>query len=209
MKRSLRVLVLSCLTAVLLTATAFADMGPKPQLTVKVENAPKGLYYLDLLAEGVSRTSPTLSADAYEREMGRLGIASMELYYDSPTRIGYILQFLSTFMPTILIEGVLLMLFGYGKRKRNWLWFLVVNFITQGGLAWFTAVSTMRYGPLGSAFIIAECVIAVVEGCLYIYLFKDHSNLRAFVYGITANTCSALLGLTLAEPIWRFLVSIS
>ena len=52
MKRFLRLPLLSCLAAVLLTVTAFADTGPKDQLVVKVENAPEEPYYLDILAEG-------------------------------------------------------------------------------------------------------------------------------------------------------------
>ena len=49
MKRKLRTLTLAALAACLLTVTALADTGPKPLLTVKVANAPEGLYYLDLL----------------------------------------------------------------------------------------------------------------------------------------------------------------
>ena len=52
MKKSLRFCVLLALAATLLTISAFADTGPKPQLTVKVTNPPEELYYLDLLAEG-------------------------------------------------------------------------------------------------------------------------------------------------------------
>ena len=52
MKKSLRFCVLLVLAATLLTVSAFADTGPKPQLTVKVTNPPEELYYLDLLAEG-------------------------------------------------------------------------------------------------------------------------------------------------------------
>ena len=52
MKKSLRFCVLLVLAATLLTVAAFADTGPKPQLTVKVTNPPEELYYLDLLAEG-------------------------------------------------------------------------------------------------------------------------------------------------------------
>ena len=52
MKKSLRFCVLLALAAALLTVSAFADTGPKPQLTVKVTNPPEELYYLDLLAEG-------------------------------------------------------------------------------------------------------------------------------------------------------------
>lgn len=47
-----RKLLLFLLAAVLLTVPVFADFGPKPQLTVRVENAPEELYYLDILAEG-------------------------------------------------------------------------------------------------------------------------------------------------------------
>lgn len=47
-----RRMLLFLLTAVLLTVPVFADFGPKPQLTVRVENGPEELYYLDILAEG-------------------------------------------------------------------------------------------------------------------------------------------------------------
>ena len=52
MKKSLRNSILLLLTAMLLTVSALADSGPKPQLTVKVENAPEEPYYLDLLEKG-------------------------------------------------------------------------------------------------------------------------------------------------------------
>lgn len=44
--------LLFLLAAALLTVPVFADFGPKPQLTVRVENPPEELYYMDLLAEG-------------------------------------------------------------------------------------------------------------------------------------------------------------
>ena len=52
MKKSLRFCALLVLAAALLTVSALADTGPKPQLTVKVNHPPEALYYLDLLAEG-------------------------------------------------------------------------------------------------------------------------------------------------------------
>ena len=52
MKRSLRIAVLALLAVAALTVTALADTGPKPQLTIRVENAPEEPYYLDILAEG-------------------------------------------------------------------------------------------------------------------------------------------------------------
>ena len=47
-----RELLLFLLAAALLTVPVFADFGPKPQFTVRVENGPEELYYLDILAEG-------------------------------------------------------------------------------------------------------------------------------------------------------------
>ena len=52
MRLHLRRCLFIILSAMLLTVTAFADFGPKPQLVVKVKNPPNELYYLDLLAEG-------------------------------------------------------------------------------------------------------------------------------------------------------------
>ena len=51
-RKSLRVLVCALLASLALTTFAFADNGPKPQLIVRVKNAPQEPYYLDLLAKG-------------------------------------------------------------------------------------------------------------------------------------------------------------
>ena len=55
MRHFLRSTLFLLLTICTLTITAFADMGPKDQLTIKVENAPEELYYLDLLQTTVNR----------------------------------------------------------------------------------------------------------------------------------------------------------
>ena len=51
-RKSLRALVCALLASLALTTFALADFGPKPQLTVRVKNAPQEPYYLDLLAKG-------------------------------------------------------------------------------------------------------------------------------------------------------------
>ncbi len=51
-RKSLRTLVCALLASLALTTFAFADNGPKPQLIVRVKDAPQEPYYLDLLAEG-------------------------------------------------------------------------------------------------------------------------------------------------------------
>ena len=265
--------VLWCVLALtaLLTVPVRADTGPKPQLIVRVENAPEELYYLDLLTEGeqTDGEKEALSWSYSEEERAALdeglldallaavpegyractvegtGSAPMwgelaaehtdsagnplhtfsyaglpESYrillvtksgesYLSPTltrsvlqssvtvdftagtvsappaALGYVLQFLATFLPTLLIEGAVLAAFGYSLRK-SWRPFLLLNLVTQGALAAFFAATALGSGV----------------SWLYFFLFFPAEVL-------IANICSAALGFFLAEPVWRWVVSIS
>lgn len=307
MKRaSLRALICALLASLALTTFAFADFGPKPQLTVRVENAPQELYYLDLLAEGDWDAEDTDSDDGIERSyygkedtldpdllallrenvpegwhacvaQGTTGAPIYgELYAESTdasgndlhvfayhgvpstyriilvtesgkvwlsealerrvlqssvtvhwagdtenttvtvpsTVTGYLLQFLATFVPTLLIEGILLLLFQY-SWKRNWKTFLLVNVLTQGLLAVASSSVTAHSGVsawyLFCFFLPAELVVMLVEVFLYSGrgLLTGHSKGRAALYAVTANFASAFLGYHLAEPVWRLVVSIS
>ena len=61
-RKSLRTLVCALLASLALTTFAFADNGPKPQLIVRVKNAPQEPYYLDLLARVIgTREMETVS----------------------------------------------------------------------------------------------------------------------------------------------------
>lgn len=53
--RAFPVLLLSLF---LLIPTAYADIGPKPEVSITVVNAPEGELYLDLLTEGTAAESP-------------------------------------------------------------------------------------------------------------------------------------------------------
>ena len=297
MKRTTRLLLCVALASLILSVTAFADFGPKPQLTVRVENAPDELYYLDLLAEGaydetdgfsgiewsyheredtldpalldalraavpelwhactaqgtnrlpmwgqlyaeqkdaagnpmhvfsyhgvpetyriiiVTKSGETLLSEPLER---RVLQSSVAVDWDSGSvrapgvAVGYALQFLSTFVPTILIEGVLLFLFDF-KWKENRRVFLLTNLVTQGGLALYIALTVMRHGVSGWSYIFfipIEIVITITESLIYRKKLTGHSKGRSVLYGVCANLASALLGVWLAEPVWRFVVSIS
>lgn len=307
MKRApLRAFVCALLTSLALTTFAFADFGPKPQLTVRVENAPQELYYLDLLAEGDWDAEDTDSDDGIERSyygkedtldpdllallrenvpegwhacvaQGTTGAPIYgELYAESTdasgndlhifayhgvpstyriilvtqsgkvwlsealerkvlqssvtvhwaddtehttvtvpsTVTGYLLQFLATLVPTLLIEGILLLLFQY-SWKRNWKTFLLVNMLTQGLLAVASSSVTAHSGVsawyLFCFFLPAELVVMLVEVFLYSGrgLLTGHSKGCAALYAVTANFASAFLGYYLAEPVWRLVVSVS
>lgn len=126
---------------------------------------------------------------------------------------GYLLQFVATLVPTLLIEGALLLLFRY-SWKKNWEAFLLVNILTQGFLAVASVYVTAHNGVsawyLFFFLLPAELIILLVE--LYLYagcgLLTGHSKGRAAAYAITANLASAVLGYYLAEPVWRLVVSI-
>lgn len=125
--------------------------------------------------------------------------------------VSYVLQFLSTFVPTILIEGVLLFLFDYAWRENRKV-FLLTNLITQGALALYIAVTVMQHGVSGWSYIFfapIEIVITIIESLIYSKKLKGQSKSRAALYGVCANLASALIGVWLAEPVWRFVVSVS
>lgn len=307
MKRnSLRALVCALLASLVLTTFAFADSGPKPQLTVRVENAPQEPYYLDLLAEGDWNESGESSYDGVDwsyhgkedtldpalltslrdnvpagwhacvaqgttgapiwgelyaegtdafgndlhvfgyhgvpstyriilvTESGKVWISdtlerkvlqsSVTVHWADDaesttvtvpsTVTGYLLQFLATLVPTLLIEGILLLLFQY-SWKQNWKAFLLVNLVTQGVLAAASSVLNLQNGAaLWNYFLFLlpmEAVVLLIE--LYLYagrgLLSGHSKGRAALYTVAANLASAVLGYYLAEPVWRFVVSIS
>ena len=307
MKRApLRAFVCALLASLALTTVALADFGPKPQLTVRVENVPQELYYLDLLAEGDWDAEDTDSNDGIERSyygkedtldpdllallrenvpegwhacvaQGTTGAPIYgELYAEStdasgndlhifayhgvpstyriilvtqsgkvwlsealerrvlqssvtvhwaddtenttvtvPSIVtGYLLQFLATLVPTLLIEGILLLLFQY-SWKQNWKVFLLVNMLTQGLLAVASSSVTAHSGVsawyLFCFFLPAEFVVMLVEVFLYAGrgLLTGHSRGRAALYAVTANFASAFLGYHLAEPVWRLAVSVS
>ena len=298
MKRPFRVLVLLVLAGCLMSVTAFADMGPKPQLTVKVEHPPQELYWLDLLAEGDPNERYPLPEDDFHfgTNLKELGFPDAERYYAMndavpdgwhacitqhsgppiwgsltgektgdtmlhtfgyfgvpevyrilimtesgtvwrsesyttrtalqssvtvdwetkevsipPVWVGYGLQFLATFLPTLLMEGLILFLFRY-RQKRSWVVFGGVNLATQGALAAALSLEAVRRGvSFGflSTLVTAEIVILVVESIAYVLLWKEHDRERAFSCALVSNAASALIGWFISQPVWEFVVSIS
>jgi len=304
-RKSLRVLVCALLASLALTTFAFADNGPKPQLIVRVKNAPQEPYYLDLLAKGdwdaedgnridgidwnydgkedtldpdllallrdnvpagwhacvaQGTTGAPIYGELYSENtdasgnalhwFGYVGVPStyrIILVTESgkvwvsdilnrrvlqssvtvnwsddtsavtvsvPSTIpGYLLQFVATLVPTLLIEGIILLLFQY-SWKQNWKAFLLVNLITQGLLAIASSVYAIQSGPNMFSYLIfflpAELFILIAEAYLYAGrgMLKGHSKKRAAAYAVTANLISAILGYYLAEAVWRLVVSI-
>lgn len=285
MKRTLRILLLLVLASCMMSMTTFADMGPKPQLTVKVEHPPQEMYYLDLLQETNHRPGSfknetlntamvtllqdsvpsgwraclaqpvsgppiwgeltgTPSGDTMLHTFGYHGVprtyrilivtesgevwisdtcirtalqSSVTLDWETKevsipsVWTGYALQFLTTFLPTLLIEGLILFLFRY-RQRRSWAVFGIANLATQGALAVALSVEAVQHGVgwgFMSLFLMAEGAILVVEAIAYVLLWKERNKEWALSYALAANTASALIGWLISEPVWQFVVSIS
>lgn len=121
-------------------------------------------------------------------------------------------QFLSTLLPTLVIEGLFLIAFGLAS-KRNWLVFLIVNLVTQGVLSAVLANPLAQGGfrmvPFYLIFLIpAELLIAAIEANIYRYWFRGQTSRRAFWYGFAANGASYALGWTAVNLVWAGLISL-
>ncbi len=99
---------------------------------------------------------------------------------------------------TLLIEGLLLLLFRY-RTRRSWLTFLIANLVTQFALN--IALAGFSVGGPSSFWMffytVGEILIFIIEAIVYCCLFKEFSKLRAFLYALTANAASLYLGGTI------------
>lgn len=118
------------------------------------------------------------------------------------------LQFLSTLLPTLLVEALVLFLFGY-RQKRSWLVFLAANLVTQTLLSLYAAHATVEWGPATLSFLLLELLIAIIEGCAYMVLLREKEEWVSLIYSFTANLCSAAAGCLGMELVWKFVVSIT
>lgn len=304
-RKSLRTLVCALLASLALTTFAFADNGPKPQLIVRVKDAPQEPYYLDLLAKGdwdaedgnridgidwnydgkedtldpdllallrdnvpagwhacvaQGTTGAPMWGELYAEgtdasgnalhwfgyvgvpstyriilvtESGKVWVSDIlnrrvlqssvtvnwsddtsAVTVSVPSTIpGYLLQFVATLVPTLLIEGIILLLFQY-SWKQNWMAFLSVNLFTQGLLAIASSKLAIQRGLSMFGYLVvflpAELLILIVEAYLYAGcgMLEGHSKKRAAAYAVTANLVSAILGYYLTDAVWHLVVSI-
>lgn len=192
----------------------WGDLPGTMERGVRIHNfgytLPRSYRILAVTASGETWISDAMSRSAALQSSVTVDWAAKTVKVP-PVWVGYVMQFLATLLPTLLIEGLILLAFRFDWR-RNWRAFLLVNLLTQGALS-----AAVAYCAVGSGFNVmwyvllivpAEVLIALVEAGLYCKLLRGRSKARAFVYGLTANAASALLGWFLAEPVWRWVVTI-
>ncbi len=112
--------------------------------------------------------------------------------------VSYLIQFLTTCIPTLLIEGVILMLFRF-SLKQNLKVFLAINLITQIFLTASMGTVLLKQGGFSAflVFIPLELMILVFEILAFSKLLRQHSVKRRVLYALTANVISAAAGVFL------------
>ena len=122
----------------------------------------------------------------------------------------YILQFGWTFSITLLIEGIILLLFGF-KLKSNWKVFVSINFITQVFLTATVGIALIKSGTFLAHFIQfpVELAILIIEVLVYKRFLVGNSNKRKITYGIVANLISWIGAFFLINDLFQFLLKMA
>lgn len=108
----------------------------------------------------------------------------------------YVIQFLSTLLPTLLIEGLILLLFGF-SLKKSYKVFLWVNLATQVALTATLGTAAITHGMFTAYFLAvpAELAIIIMESIAFSRLLKEHTKGRRVAFAVTANIVSIIASL--------------
>lgn len=137
------------------------------------------------------------------REIERISYTST-IYYDYKTgevteqqglslAWTYMKQFLMSLIPTLIIEGFVLLLFRFKKAETLAIFFFT-NVITISLMTLFMSTSLLKLGLYSSyaVFFIVEVAIAISETLVYLMLFHEGSIRKRIAYAVTANIISSL-----------------
>ena len=115
---------------------------------------------------------------------------------ESSLIIAFLSQFITTCSITLIIEGLILILFQF-SLKKNWRPFLTINILTQVLLNFvvFGTMYSLGYLVALLVYIPFEIVILILETILFTKHLTQHSKLRRRAFAIIANILSFLLGI--------------
>ena len=108
----------------------------------------------------------------------------------------------SCYILTLLLEGILLIPFGFASKKSNWLHFLIANTVTQIILNLFLVYNVTDHMTKGIAFIyffFIELVIFIIEAVYYGITLRekngdDVEGGKVVGYAFIANLASLVIG---------------
>jgi hypothetical protein len=122
----------------------------------------------------------------------------------------YVFQFGSTLFPTLIVEGVLLALFGLWS-KRNLKVMLGANVLTQVLLSATMGIALIQAGLLSGVvvFLLMEGVVMLIEALIYWRTFdKSHKAGRKILYAIMANFISFIVGFAVISQTYWFMLQL-
>ncbi len=132
-----------------------------------------------------------------------------------PVWVSYVLQYISTFLPTLLIEGIILLLLGY-SLKQNGVLFIITNAVTQIILTAIAGHSVIIGGPTMGflRFFPVEMAILAIETVIYVKFLKGRQEKpktvtkgRKIAYAVIANLASWGVSLMYANTQFQWLMS--
>lgn len=127
-----------------------------------------------------------------------LDLANRSLLYGQPWWRQPLLVLLRVAL-TLLIEGLVFLLFGY-RQKRSWLVFLIVNLITQ---LFVNLVVLFLAGPLGTSYmgllllfiyLPMELAVMAAEIGAFRKLLREMDKTTSTIYAVMSNILSWVLG---------------
>ena len=142
---------------------------------------------------GTVKVSDVVEKSVYQQVFS-LDFADMTVKTSQSAAKSYLIQFASTFAPTLIIEFLLLFAFGLSPKKYWWA-IIAVNLATQLFLTSVLACNPgILYGGFIFFFVMLELVVMLIEVAAYLVIMKKERLWKRIVYAVTANVASAVVG---------------
>lgn len=142
---------------------------------------------------GTVKVSDVVEKSVYQQVFS-LDFADMTVKTSQSAAKSYLIQFASTFAPTLIIEFLLLFAFGLSPKKYWWA-IIAVNLATQLFLTLVLACNPgILYGGFIFLFVMLELVVMLIEVAAYLVIMKKERLWKRIVYAVTANVASAVVG---------------
>lgn len=105
----------------------------------------------------------------------------------------YTKQFLMSFICTLIIEGLILLIFRFKTTHTLWIFFFT-NLITQSAFTIIMSTSLLMFGIYASYVVLfaVEIIITAVEATAYAFLIKEGKKRKRVAYAVIANIISSL-----------------
>ena len=176
-------------------APLFGTVVPEDDGTSRFSyvGTPNRFKVIIVTESGTVKVSGVVEKTVYQQVFS-LDFADMTVKTSQSAAKSYLIQFASTFFPTLIIEFLLLFAFGLSPKKYWWA-IIAVNLVTQLFLTSVLACNpVILYGGFIFFFVMLELVVMLIEAAAYLVIMKKERLWKRIVYAVTANVASAVVG---------------